>query len=158
MGADGERVVAIDVRDVPAKIVRAVERDAARSGASVNDTVVRALSEAVNEPVVPSGYPTTSRSGSDHWNVRMPERLRSAVRREAKLDGSTLTAFVLRTLAARYGLTPPPRTPRRAAPRFDTRTTNQIRRRHADGESIRSLARRYGAKRETIARVLRAEG
>lgn len=157
MGGDGERIVAIDVRGVPEKIVRAVEREATRTDSSVNDTVVRALAEAVNESIAPSGYPARSRPGSDHWNVRMPERLRTAVRRDATAQGATLTAFVLRTLAARYRLTLPP-TARRSAPRFDTRTTNAIRRRHKDGESIRSLARRYGAKRETIARVLRAEG
>lgn len=157
MGGDTERIVAIDVRGVPEKIVRAVEREATRNDASVNDTVVRALSEAVNEPVVPSGYPARSRPGSDHWNVRMPARLREAIRREAKAEGATLTAFVLRTLAARYRLSLPP-TARRSTPRFDVRTANSIRRRHAEGESIRSLARRYGAKRETIARVVRAEG
>ncbi len=152
-----ERTVAIDLRDVPEKIVRAVEREAARNDSSVNDTVVQALAEATGVPVEASGYPARSRPGSNHWNVRMPEALRAAIRAEAKRGSATMTAFVFRTLAARYRLSLPP-ADRRVVPRFDTRTVNAIRRRHADGESIRSLARRYSAKRETIARVVAQEG
>jgi predicted HicB family RNase H-like nuclease len=150
-------MTAIDLRDVPEKIVRAVERDAARTNSSVNDTVVRVLSEAANVPVEPTGYPSRTRPGSDHWNVRMPVELREAVRKHAAVDDATITAFVFRALAERYRLALPA-TGRRTAPRFSTRQTNEIRRRHGEGESIRALSRRYGAKRETIARVVRAEG
>lgn len=152
-----ERTVALDLRDVPEKILRAVERDSERSDLSANAVVVRALSEATNYPVDVSGYPAVSRSRTGHLFVRMPEGLRAAIRVAAKQEGATMTAFVYRTLAARYRLALPPAEARRP-PRFDTRTTNEIRRRHQGGESIRSLARRYSAKRETIARVVRAEG
>lgn len=147
----------IDIRDVPAAVREAVGRDIIERDRSLNDAVGEILARRFMIPWTSSGYPHTGASAeSDQWLLRVPSELRDTIRDLARRTGYTQRGLILNTLEQHYGL--PPSSPRKRVKRIDPTIVAQARERHANGtgESIRSLAREFGVKKETLAREIRA--
>lgn len=147
--------VGIDIRNVPPRLVRAVEREAKRENRSVTDTIVARLATRYALDVESTGYPYSGASGSTHWNLRVPARLHEVLKAQAKaLGGATIAGCLLHALADEYGL--PAISPRKRVPtRLDPKVIARAKVRHARGESIRSISRALGVKRETLTRAIR---
>jgi hypothetical protein len=142
--------VGIDVRKVPADIRQRVDAEAAVEGVSRNDVIVRVLSARYGVPYEPTGYPYTPDGGdSAQWGLRVPVMLREVIRAHALSVGGTQPGVILLALADHYGL--PVQSPRKRGSRsLSPAIVREAQRRNQAGESIRSLAREYGVKRETL--------
>lgn len=150
---------AIDIRNVPEDVRDRVYLDAADRGVSMNDVVVEILARRYGVPWEPTGYPhVQSGSDSDHWNLRVPVVVRDALRAHADAVGGTVTGCLLLALTDHYDL--PQVAPQRRVKRagYPAEMVEDARRRHQQGESIRSLSREYGVKRETLTKAIRAGG
>ena len=144
---------AIDIRNVPDDIREAVDTDARERGMSVRDRVLEILGHRYGLTVQLSGRPYTGTAGSNHWNIPMPPELHAMIRAHAT-GGRSMAACVLAGIAHEYGI---PFSAQRRNPRaLGPSVVSDLRRRHAAGESIRSLAREVGVKRETLSRAIRA--
>lgn len=149
------RDAGMDIRDVPAAVREAVARDIAERDRSLNDAVGEILATRYGLPWESSGYPHTGASAdSDQWLLRVPERLRDVIRQHAESTGNTQRGLVILALELHYGLQPT--SARKRGKRIDPSVVAQARARHATGESLRSLAREFGVKRETLAKEIRA--
>lgn len=146
------RTTAIDIRNVPEDIRAAVDADAEDRGVSVTDRVLEILAARYGVTVQLSGFPYIGTSGSNHWNVRMPPELHARIKADAT-GGRTILGCVLATVAAAYGI--PFSAQRRSSRALGPTAVRDLRRRHQQGESIRSLAREVGVKRETLSRLIR---
>lgn len=144
---------AIDIRNVPDDIVRAVNADAEDQNRSVADTVLAILGETYDFPVELSGYPYLGTAGSNHWNIRVPVGLRDAIKAHAKQLGGTILGTTLLAVAQAYDI--PYSAQRRTPSRLTPMMVADLRRRNRNGESIRTLAREVGVKRETLSRAIR---
>lgn len=150
-----------NVREVPPSLYAAVERDAQENDRNRNDVICEILATRFKVAFEPSGYPFRPSDGSDQWMLRMSSALLEALRAAAR-EGSApgrqiaVSRLIFATLQAHYGL--PVESPRRrsAWPPLDPQMVSEARARHEAGESIRSLARRYKVKRETLTRAIRA--
>jgi predicted HicB family RNase H-like nuclease len=148
---------AIDIRDVPASLAQAVWDDAAKRNVSVNDLVAEIVCQRYGIPYTPTGYPFTARSQpTSHWNLRVPDSVHQALRALADTTGGTVTGHVLFALSEHYGVETIPPT-RRSSWWIDPEVVREARQAHQEGESLRSLSRRYGIKRETLTREIRRE-
>lgn len=146
--------VAIDIRDVPAGLVAAVDRDASERNTSVSDRITTILCSRYGLAYEPNGYPYTAGGTSDHWNLRIPERLRDALRGHAKAVGGTMTGCALLAISAHYGL--PAESPRkRVEPLLPGGELSEVKQRHRAGESLRSLSLEYGVTRKALTRAIR---
>ena len=94
--------------------------------------------------------------------LRMPRELREALRdRAAAMSAGpvrriAMSRLVISMLQDHYGL--PVDSPRRrpASPPLDEEVVREARARHEAGESLRSLATRYGVQRERLTRAIKA--
>lgn len=148
--------VGIDIRKVPTAIRERVDAETRAEDISRNDLVVRILSARYGVPYEPSGYgkPKKDETGTDQWLIRVPRALFVEVQEHAKRVG-TQPGVVLLALEQHYGL--PPSSPRkRGARRLSPAIVREAQRRHAAGESIRSLAREYRVSRETLKDAMNA--
>lgn len=150
------QTVGINIRDVPEAIREAVERDAESRNLSVNDVQGELLAEYYAVPWTHSGYPYTGTTGAvDQWIIRIPDSLKALIRQHAQASGNTMRGIVLLVLSRYYGLQPETAS-RRGGRVIDPETLAELRERHAAGESIRSLHRATGIKREILTRAIRA--
>jgi myo-inositol-1-phosphate synthase len=79
---------------------RALVRESARRGASLNDVAVGLLARSFAVEYRPSGRRASSLAGSSPvMLLRMPDELKAAIQAEAALSGSTFNDAVLRALA-----------------------------------------------------------
>lgn len=149
--------VGIDVRKVPEAIRQRVDAEAQLDGISRNDVIVRVLSGRYGVPYEPTGYPYNADGGdSAQWGLRVPRVLRDVIRAHAETVGGTQPGVILLALADHYGL--PAQSPRkRGVRRLSPAVVREAKRRNQAGESIRSLAREYGVKRETLSAAMREE-
>ena len=145
--------VMLDIKNVPAGVVRAVNAEARRRNVAATDVIVQHVAVWFSRRHEPSGYEFREPVG-DHWNLRVPVDLRDVIRASARERGGTMTGVVIMILQTAYGITPHP-VARRVPPVVDGRIVAAARKRHEAGESIRSLSRRYGIKRETLAKAMR---
>lgn len=144
---------AIDIRNVPDDIRTAVDADAREREMSVRDRVLEILGDRYGVAVELSGYPYTLGSTSSHWNVPLPPELYVRIKADAT-GGRSMVGCVLAGIAREYGI---PFSAQRRNPRaLGPSVVQDLRRRHQAGESIRSLAREVGVKRETLSRAIRA--
>ena len=148
---------AIDIRKVPEEIRTVVARDAETRGMSVNDVIVETLASAYGVEVELTGYPYVGLEGdTDHWNIRVPDRLRDLLRSHATEAGGTMTGVSLRALSIRFGLPAWPIRSRRHV-RLTADEITEAKRKHAAREAtIAQLAREHGVKRETMSRLIRS--
>lgn len=144
----------IDVRGVPADVRAAVTADAASRSVSLNDVVSEIAAARYGVAFEPSGYPFIG-SDSDHWNLRVPVVVRDTLRGHATAIGGTVTGCLLLALQQHYGLPTTSPTRRTGRPGLDPETVGAARRRNEAGESLRSLSREYGVKRETLTKAIR---
>lgn len=151
-----ERDVGIDVRDVPAAVRQAVEDDARARDVSLNDAAGQVLATRYGLAWVTRGYPYSGTSGeANQWLLRVPKQMRDVIRQHAEASGNTMRGVILLALELHYGL-PPTSARKRGGKQLDPQVVAQVRARNAAGESIRSLAREFGIKRETLAKAIRA--
>lgn len=144
---------AIDIRKVPENIRAAANQDAQDRDMSLSDRVLQILGERFACSAELSGYPYVGTSGSNQWNIRMPDELHARIKAHAT-SGRSMAAIVLAAVAHEYGI---PFSPQRRSPRgLGPSAVADLKRRHEQGESIRSLAREQGVKRETLSRLIRA--
>jgi hypothetical protein len=150
--------VGLLIEDVPTAVMDAVKRDAAEHDMSRNDVVCEILATRFRVPWSPTGY-SSKWEGTDEWNLRLTPELQKAISRYAKENSSpgrriTQRGVVITTLQLHYDL--PVSSPRRrpSRPPLDPDLVREARARKEAGESIRSLSRRYGIKRETIAKAI----
>lgn len=151
------KLVGIDVRDVPSAVLAAVDADARDRDVSLNDVIGEILSRRYGLAWKASEYPYSGTTGSDQWLIRVPSALRDAIRGHADGAGLTMRGCVLLALTDHYGLEPTsPR--KRSAHSIDPEIIREARELHDDGkgESLRALSRRYGIKRETLTKAIRA--
>ena len=151
------QTVGINVRDVPEPLRRAVEEDARERNLSVNDVQGELLAAHYAVPWTHAGrrrheYPY---SGVDQWVIRVPASLKGLIRQHAEASGNTMRGIILLILSRHYGQSPE-RAVRRGGRVIDPDTLAELRERHAAGESIRSLHRATGIKREILTRAIRA--
>lgn len=143
------------VEDVPEAVRAAVEADSIERDMTRNDVVIEIMARRFRVPYTPSGYPHRG-SATTTWHLKMPRALHSAIR--GSTEGTKLTArgVIIATLELHYDL--PVTSPRRRPSHtpLDPEIVRDARARAEAGESIRSLSRRYGIKRETIAKAIRA--
>lgn len=145
------------MRHVPDDIREAVETDAERQGTSRNAVIVGILCEWAGLVYEQPSYRYTEAKGSDQWGLRVPVALRNVIRAHAQsIKGATQPGVVMRVLADHYGL--PERSLRkRGARRLDPEEITEARRRHTAGESVRSLAKELGVRRETLNAAIQEE-
>lgn len=154
------RDVGMDIRDVPAAVREAVARDISERDRSLNDAVEEILATRYGLPWESSNYPHTGASpDSDQWMLRVSPRLRDVIKQHAESSGNTQRGLVILALELHYGL--PTSSPRKRGPTIDPAIVAEARRRHAEGESLRSLALEFRSrgivvKRETLAKAIRA--
>ena len=151
----------VNIKEVPRSLYDAVERDAAEHDRNRNDVICEILARRFRVAYEASGYPFRPSSGSDQWTLRMPMALRTAIIRAAEEASSpgrqvAVSKLIISTLQAHYDL--PVDSPRRrpSQPPLDPQIVQEAAARAAAGESMRSLSRRYGVKRETLSRAIRA--
>lgn len=151
------RGTAIDIRGVPDDIREAVNADAETRGVSTNDVVGGVLAARYGVPWTDSGYPSGAPRTGDHWNLRISVQMREALRGHAKAVGGTITGCVMLALAQHYGL--PTRPPKRRGTGIDPQIVMEARARwdRGRGESLRTLSREYGVKRETLTKAIRGD-
>jgi len=148
------RDVGMDIRDVPAAVREAVARDIATNDRSLNDTVGEILATRYGLPWSTSGYPNTGASvESDQWLLRVPAQLREVIRQHAATSGNTQRGLVILALELHYGL--PTTSARKRGKRIDPEIVAQARARHAQGESIRSLATELAVGRRALTEAIR---
>jgi len=153
--------VGILIEDVPDSLRAAVETDAQSRDMNRNDVIVEILSRRFRAASPLTGYPYRPSDGSTVWNIRMSPELRDAIGQMARTQSAqgggriSQRGLILSTLQAHYGL--PVQSPRRRhLPALSTEQVHEARARSEAGESLRSLARRYGVTRATITRAIRA--
>jgi hypothetical protein len=151
----------VHVKDVPATLYNAVEADARERDWNRNDVICEILAARFRIPCPPSEYPFRDAVGSQQWMLRMPVPLRDAIKRTADETSSpgrriAVSRLIISTLQAHYDL--PVESPRRrpSQPPLDPVLVREARARHEAGESLRSLAKRYQVKRETLTRAIRS--
>ena len=151
----------VNVKDVPQTLYAAVERDAAERDRNRNDVICEILARRFRVPYEASEYPFRASTGSTQWLLRMSTALRTAIIRAAEEQSSpgrqvAVSKLIISTLQAHYDL--PVDSPRRrpSQPPLDPALVQEAAARHQAGESLRSLAKRYGVKRETLTRAIRA--
>lgn len=151
-----QRQVGVLIEDVPASVREAVEADAAERDINRNDVVGQILAGRFRMEWEPSGYPYREAEGSTQWNVRMTEAMRDALKRHARERGLTQRGLVILILQLHYDLPTSSARRRPSHPPLSPDLIREARARHDAGESLRSLERRYGVKRETLAKAIRA--
>jgi hypothetical protein len=144
------------IEDVPPAVREAVERDAQMWDTNRNDVIGQILADRFRLTWKPSGYPYREVEGSTQWNVRMPPELRDALRRHAKERKLTQRGTIILVLQLHYDLPTSSARRRPSHPPLSPDLVREARARHEAGESLRSLGRRYGMKRETLAKAIRA--
>lgn len=151
------QTVGINIRDVPEPLREAVEADARERNLSVNDVQGEVLASYYAVPWTHGGRRKNeyAYSGVDQWVIRVPASLKALVRQHAEASGNTMRGIVLLILTRHYGL-PPEDTHRRGGRVLDPDLVSELRSRHQAGESIRSLHRATGIKREILTRAIRA--
>lgn len=146
--------VPIDIRDVPRELVEAVDRDAQALNVSISDRISAILCERYGLTHEPTGYRYTAGGASDHWNIRVPERVRATLLGHAIAIGGTTTGCVLLAVSAHYGL--PPISPlRRVEPILTGDEIRSAREKHTAGASLRALATEFGVTRKALTRAIR---
>lgn len=155
-----ESRVGVVVEDVPEAVHAAVEADAALRNKNRNDVVCEILADRYRVRYTPTDYPYQE-SESRAWNLRMPVDLREAIRaavREGTTEHRKLSqrGLVIAALQAHYDL--PVDSPRRRPSQepLDAALVREARARHEAGESFRELSKRYGVRRDTLAKAIRA--
>jgi hypothetical protein len=145
----------VNVRDIPRTVIAAVRRDAKKRNLSVNNVVGEILAQRFGQTWDSSGYGFTDSGEADQWVLRLPIELRDAIKAEAR-DGATMTGVILVAVSEHYKLKVSPPT-KRGGKTLDPKIVQAAALRHYQkGESIRSLAREYGIKRETLTKAIRA--
>jgi hypothetical protein len=153
--------VGLLIEDVPAAVRDAVERDAQQRDMSRNDVVCEILSRQFRVRFTPTGYPYRDSEGATDWNIRVPVELREAIRRYAEGNSRPgrrlgLRGVTISTLELHYDL--PVTSPRKrpSVPPLDPDIVREARARAEAGESVRSLSRRYGIPRASLAKAIKA--
>lgn len=141
---------AINIRNVRADIVHAVDEDARRRKKSRNEVVVEILTVRYGLPV-PDGGGRYQHGTSDQWLIRVPDSVYAAVTAHARQVNGTLPGCVMLAIAAEYRLpTVDPR--KRGARSLTPEQETEARRRVNAGEiSQRQLAKELGVTRKVIA-------
>ena len=153
------QIAAINIRDVPEALRDAVEHDARERNLSVNDVQGEVLADYYAVPWTHAGRRKNeyAYTGVDQWVIRLPLSLKELIRQHARASGNTMRGIVLLILARHYGLAPDPEgTGRRGGRVIDPEQLADLRARYEAGESIRSLHRATGIKREILTRAIRA--
>jgi myo-inositol-1-phosphate synthase len=83
----------------PASLKRALVRETARRGVSLNDVAVGLLADHLNVPYQPTGRKSALPGSSPVILLRMPQALKDVLEDEAQRSGQTVTDVVLRALA-----------------------------------------------------------
>lgn len=155
-----DRPVFLLIEDVPETLRAAVEADAAERDTNRNDVICELLAYRFKVRYTPSGYPYRPGEATQ-WNLRMPAELREAIRQHAKSISTerrkiSQRGLVIATLQAHYDL--PVDSPRRrpSQEQLPPDLVRDARARHEAGESFRALSRRYGVRRETLAKAIRS--
>lgn len=143
------------VEDVPSAVIEAVERDARERDISRRDVVGQIIADRFRQPWELSGYPFREADGATTWNIPMREPLRAKLREHAKERGLTQRGTIILILQLHYGLPTSSARRRPSHPPLSPDLIREARARHDAGESLRSLERRYGVKRETLAKAIR---
>lgn len=148
--------VDLNVKDVPAAVRKAVEEDARERDVSVNDVQGEILARRYGLAWEPSGYPYSGTSGSDQWVIRIPRALRDAIKGHAEGAKLTQRGCVLLALSDHYGMEPvSPR--KRSRYQLDPQVVREARRLHdEEGISFRELSRKFGIRRDTLTKAIRA--
>ncbi len=148
------------IEDVPEALRAAVEADAAERDVNRNDVICEVLADRFRVRHEPSGYPYRPGEATQ-WNLRMPAELRDAIRDHAKAATTehrkiSQRGLVIATLQAKYDL--PVDSPRRrpSQEQLPPDLVREARARYESGESFRALSRRYGVRRETLAKAIRS--
>jgi hypothetical protein len=152
--------VGVNVKDVPVSVAEAVDADAQARDANRNDVVCSILADRFRVPFTPSGYPWVQPDGATQWNLRMSPELRDALAataREQSGPGRRVTqrGLILAALQSHYGLPVQSPRQRKTNERLTPDQVREARARWDAGESLRSLAARYGVTRATITRAVR---
>lgn len=105
------------VYDIPDEIRLALVADATEQNLSLNEVVVRILSDRFKVKISPTGAPFTD-GEAEKLSVRAGPKLHQKIALEGARRSGTLRGIVLESLALHYKLDPPPigRRPRKAAP------------------------------------------
>lgn len=146
------------VEDVPSAVIEAVERDARERDISRRDVVGQIVADRFRQPWELSGYPFREADGATTWNIPMTATLRDRLRDHAKERGLTQRGTIILILQLHYGLPTSSARRRPSHPPLSPDLIREARARHDAGESLRSLERRYGVKRETLAKAIRQGG
>jgi myo-inositol-1-phosphate synthase len=92
----------------PAALKRALVRETARRGRSLNDVAVGLLAEAFALPYTPSGRRSPLPGASPVVLLRMPAALKDAIHDQAARSGAHANDVIVDVLAARLGIPRPP--------------------------------------------------
>ena len=149
-----KRQVGVLIEDVPGAVREAVERDARERDTNRLDVIGQILADRFRLTWEPSGYPYREAEGATQWNVRMSESMRDVLRRHAKERGLTQRGLVILILQLHYNLPTSSARRRPSHPPLSPDLVREARDRNDAGESLRSLERRYGVKRETLAKAI----
>ena len=152
------REAGVVVEDVPSAVIQAVERDAQERDISRLDVVGQIVADQFRQPWELSGYPFRVADGSTTWNIKMSDSLKSKLWQHAKERGLTQRGTIILILQLHYGLPTSSARRRPSHPPLSPDLIRDARDRHDAGESLRSLERRYGVKRETLAKAIRQGG
>jgi hypothetical protein len=151
-----QRQAGVLVEDVPAAVREAVEAEARERDINRNDVIGEILARRFRLSWEPSGYPYREAEGSTQWNVKLTHELREALRRHARERKLTQRGTIILMLQLHYGLPPSSARRRPSHPPLSPDLIREVRARSEAGESFRSLERRYGVKRETLAKAVAA--
>lgn len=149
------------IEDIPEAVRTAVAEDAEARETNRNNVICEIIAGRLRVPWEPTSYRYKD-SASESMFLRMPRELHTALR--ARADSMSdpperriaMGRLVISMLQDHYGL--PVDSPRRrpTTPPLDEALVTEARARHEAGESIRSLATRYGIQRERLTRAIKA--
>jgi myo-inositol-1-phosphate synthase len=92
---------------MPSTLKRALVRETARRGASLNDVAVGLLADAFDMPFTPSGRSSPLPGTSPVVLLRVPAELKYALEEETRRTGKSANDIVINALAVGLGLTTP---------------------------------------------------
>lgn len=148
-------LVGVNVEDVPAAVRAAVEADAAERDDNRNNVACEIVAAHIGYPWTPTKYGYRAADGATTWNLRMPRAMRDRLSAHARRQGHSQRGVILNALELHYDLPVSSARPRPSQPSpLTPEQVNEVRIRHEAGESVRSLARRFGVMRPTIDRAL----
>ena len=96
---------------MPAPLKKALVRETARRGASLNDVAVGLLADSFDVPYTPSGRKSPLPGASPVVLLRVPDDLKHELEKDARRQGTSVNDLINRTLAD--GLSVPHKTPRK---------------------------------------------